>query len=552
MALDERPTAQPEPAADQPPPDDPPSRLGRVGRLDAVDMLTVYFGLAFFLPGWLRISALGEAGRPSILFGVALFGWWVISRIAPTLTPRNRQPLHFFVWIYLIAFLSAVVAAYGRGLTFDEMSGMERRILTMLSMVGVLLVAADGVRDRRRVTTLLRRIVLFAVFPAIVGALQFALELDLSIKINVPGLEQGPIPWQRSRGNYVRSWGTSLHAIEFGVVMAMLMGIAVHLALHAKLSFERHLMWTLAGLYGVVGVFANSRTQMVAVACVMLPLVAAWRANWRIRAGVVAAAAIAAMTMLIPGLISGLVDLFLNIGSDESAEAREVDYPVVFEQIADRPWLGVGPGTRGVTEENVAETAGNLLDNDWLGTLLTQGIIGVIALALLYFGALSLARRVYRWGYDEEWRHLGALLFGIIIAAMATSYLFDAFYYSQFTALTFTAIGLAGAAYRINREGPFDEQRRDLHVLRRRRTLDWQPYRPTLAPPRGEELLADGIERAGDHIEDVYDDLATPPSLDDYPNPLVRRRVAAESDDGTRREPGENNPLVKLIDLVRD
>ncbi|MCH7788995.1 MAG: O-antigen ligase family protein, partial [Acidobacteria bacterium] len=355
MALDTRPAA---------PIDPPPSEVARrtrkpsgilnLGRVDAVDMLSVYFALAFFLPGWLRVPSLGEAGRPSTVWGLIMFGWWIVTRVAPSLTPRYRQPLHFFVWLYLMAFLAAMAAGYQRGLTPEQLSGMDRRALTFFSAIGVLLVAADGIRNRERLKALLRRVVLLAIFPAFVGFLQFAIELDLSIKIRVPGLEQGPIPWQRSRGNYVRSWGTSLHAIEFGVIMAMLLGIAVHLALFAKSKFEAQMMWILAGFFGLVGVFANSRTQMVALACVVLPLIAAWRANWRVRAALVGFLAITAMSLMFPGLISGLVDLFLNIGEDESAEARTVDYEVVFDQIADRPWFGVGPGATGVTEENIA------------------------------------------------------------------------------------------------------------------------------------------------------------------------------------------------------
>jgi hypothetical protein len=325
MAIETRPQAPTDsPSAESARPTRKPSGYLDLGRIDAVDMLSIYFALAFFLPGWIRVPSLGEAGRPSTVWGLVLLGWWITTRVAPSLTPRSRQPMHFFVWLWVMVFLAAMTAGYQRGLTPDELISMDRRVLVFFSSVGVVLVAADGICTRERLAVLFRRIVLLGIFPAVVGFLQFAIELDLSTKIHVPGLEMGQVPWQRPRGDYVRSWGTSLHAIEFGVVMAMLMGIAVHVALFAKSKLEAQMMWILAGFFGMVSVFANSRTQLVAAVCVMVPLVVAWCANWRVRMALVAVLSLALMSVAVPGLISGLVDLFVNIGEDDSAAARSM------------------------------------------------------------------------------------------------------------------------------------------------------------------------------------------------------------------------------------
>jgi hypothetical protein len=221
----------------------------------------------------------------------------------------------------------------------------------------------------------------------------------------------------------------------------------------------------------------------------------------------------------------------------------------VFDQIDGRPWFGIGPGANGVTEEDFADAAGELLDNEWLGTLRGTGIIGVACLLLLVFAGLGLSRRVYRWGYDEEWRHTAALIFAIILAGACTSFLFDSFYYSQFSALFFTALGLAGACYRINREGPLGEPRADSGVLRVRRTVRWQPYRPELAPPRNGDHLVAGTDDVHRRLDEHYDSKSDPAPLAESPNPVVRRRVNGASPAVPIEE--SRNPLVRLYAALR-
>lgn len=469
-------------------------RRGTALRVDAVDLLTVYVALAFLLPGYLVFPPMGAVGRPADIFAIALFGIWGISRVLPRSAARFPIPLHAVVAGYMAAFFLSMVAGYARGLTAVETLGMDRAALTALGMVGVMLIIADGIDSPERLQTFIRRMCAFALFSSVVGAIQFLTGEDLALKIQLPGLEQYQVVFQRSRNGLPRASGTAYHAIEFGAVNAFLTMLALHVALHARRAAEKHFMWLCVIAFALSGFLSNSRTQMVAMLAAAVPVYLAWNARNRFHAVVAGLVGLAAVSLLAPGLISGLFDLFVNASDDSSVEARAADYSVALAAWSDNPLLGQGPGTWGPTGSESVDEAGVLLDNEWLGMLVTTGVLGVIGMALIFLVGMSLARRVYRYGFDTRQRHLGVTLFGVILGGAITTYLFDALFYTQFRAVVFGAIGMAGAAWRMNRFRPDPDPDAPVR-LRRKATLEFQPYRPELGHERGRPSYHDRWDR---------------------------------------------------------
>lgn len=466
-------------------PEAPAASTRRVTRYkpDAVDLLSIYFALAFLIPGSRVVEPLGGVGRPSIIFGCILFGMWAAAKVIPNRPqPLAPQPLHLFVWLFAVAVLLSTTSAFARQVSGSELNGLYLGLIMMASLLGVMLVAMDGIDDAERLRILIRRIVLFGSFSAVLATIHFFTGNDLSLKLNLPGLTQLTGGSIIGRFGFDRVRGTSLHAIEFGVVMCMLAALALHAALHARNGFDRKLMFGLAFLLAMTSTFSASRSQFVALAVVILPLLFAWRAGWRTRLMGFGVAGILAVNALAPGLLAGVLDLFFNIGEDDSAAAREVDYPVALNAWRHYPIFGRGPGTWGPLDGNADQT-GRLLDNEWLGQLVMIGVFGVACLALLYLASLTMARRVYRFGRTDEQRHLAVVLFAILCASAATAFLYDALYYSQWVALTFGAIGLVGAQWRINQApGPAVDRSVDPDVLRYRRTVRRTPWQPRLGP----------------------------------------------------------------------
>ncbi len=372
-----------------------------------------------------------------------------------------------------------------RGISGPENQLFLLNIFVFANMFGVALVARDGITSMHRLHILVRRIVIVSLFSTTLAAIEFITNNDLSLKLNLPGLTQIPPIAQRSRFGVVRVHGTAYHAIELGVVLPMIAGLAIHCALHARSHLERRFMWTAAAASLVISTFSSSRSQFIAVGLVLLPIYLAWRAGWKLLGVAGFIAGIPVVNMIAPGLLSGVLGLFSEIGSDDSAAARTDDYPIAFGAWRRYPVFGRGLGTWGPTNLADISKPGRLLDNGWLGELITTGVFGVATLALLMIGTMAMARRIYRWGRTNEQRHLALVLFALVLTSAVTFLFFDGFYYSQYVALMFGSIGMVGALWRLasDPDAP-DDQRIDPDVLRFRRSTRRSPWRSSLGPDR--------------------------------------------------------------------
>jgi polysaccharide biosynthesis protein PslJ len=106
-----------------------------------------------------------------------------------------------------------------------------------------------------------------------------------------------------------------------------------------------------------------------------------------------------------------------------------------------RPWLGRGPGT-------LIPDLYIILDNQWLLTLVTGGIIGVAALAVFHITCITLATVALRRSVTEEDRHLCAALISAQVVAVIVSATFDSFSFTTFAFTLALMSGLCGAVWR--------------------------------------------------------------------------------------------------------
>ena len=126
-----------------------------------------------------------------------------------------------------------------------------------------------------------------------------------------------------------------------------------------------------------------------------------------------------------------------------SGSGRLADLGPALREWREKPLVGVGFGTRVVDGQGPGPRA-NILDNEWLGTLLEVGALG-------FFGWLwFFARVVRRLGKaaKEDDSERGWLLASIAasVAAFAVGmFTFDAFSFIQVTFLMFIFVGLGAA-----------------------------------------------------------------------------------------------------------
>lgn len=418
---------------------------------DATPVVIVFILLLNLIPPLLVVPGLGAAGRPAALVGLGMLAWWCVSRFQPQPHARRSPALPWAMFAFLMASVASMIAGLDRGLPGIEARSMDRNLLLTLSWLGLVLVLTFGLNGRDAVERVLSWAVLLGAFGALVGLAQFAIDFDLTEKIQIPGLvanrEAGDIA-TRGQVGYARVRGFARHPIEYGVVLATLLPIAIHLST-APLR-HRGLIKPAAVLIAIGIPLSISRSAILALVVGMAVYALGW--TWRQRWTAAALTVVGAMAFqaVTPGLLGTIRSLFSRVGSDNSITGRTEDYGAASAFISDRPWFGRGPGTFLVESYRV-------LDNEYLGTLIEGGVVGLGALVLLLLVAGGTALQLSAHETDPAARSLNRSLGAAIAIAIVVFATFDALAFPIYSGVLFLVIGCLASLHRA-RIGVHDAQ----------------------------------------------------------------------------------------------
>jgi O-antigen ligase len=420
------------------------SRLRRY-HFDAATALCLMIILLYFIPAGQIIPGLTDIGRPAVLASILLAVWWFIGKLSPRLVMTGMQPLRWAALFFLLSSMISYAAGYLRGLPSIEANSADMTMLGTAGLLGVIVMTADGISSRARLDRVLYVYVTCAGVMAFVGVLQFLIQDDITKYLTIPGLQQKRLQVGfegRGDGGLFRVASTATHYIEFSAVMAITLPYALHLARFAPTRKQRQVA-AIAGLLVASAIpLTVSRTGVLAAGLVVLAMIPAW--NWRMRFNIIALmlVGVAAFVVVRPGLLGTIKSLFLSFESDPSIAGRTDDYPVIMQYFSERPWFGRGTGT-------FVPIVYQILDNQWLGQLVTMGVVGAAAFAALHITALSLATIALRRTANPVDRHLCAALISTQIAAMVCATTFDSFGFDTF-ALTWAMLtGVCGVMWRL-------------------------------------------------------------------------------------------------------
>lgn len=414
-----------------------------VSRRDEVTAITILLGATFLIPANRRIGVLGQVGIPAVLIAGVLLLFWIYSRCAPTMgADRGRQPIRLLALALLVSTLASYIAGHVRGLVPLEVSGSDAEMLRLCSALGLLLFAADSIRDTEGVRRVIERVVLGASFMAIVAVLQYYNVVDLAALADFPGLvvDKSGTEFLIDRFGLNRVSGTATHPIEFGVVLAMSLPLALHLALTAAPG-RRARMWLMLALIAGAMPLSVSRSGLLAagVALVVYGVVLRLRTMFNLLP--LAFGGVMVVAIAAPGVLGTVLGLLLETGNEPSSQARTVDYPVIFAQWQENPVFGRGPGT-------YIPVLYRIVDNQYLITLVSAGVVGLVVLVGLFCTGYSLARRVRWFSSDDDARGLGQALAAAIAAAAVSLFTYDAFSFTVMFVVTHLLVGCAGALWR--------------------------------------------------------------------------------------------------------
>jgi polysaccharide biosynthesis protein PslJ len=413
--------------------------------IDGVDFLTLYLVVLFGVPASLVFSPLGAAGTLAGMVAVVGAGCWGLDWLANPDHTRLRwreTPVRCMGLVFAFAVAMSYIAAMSRPITGLEINSIQTGLIMLVSWAGLLLIVSDGVGSVERLEVLVRRLVVGVGVCATVGVLQWLTGRTLTDKIAIPGLSvKTVVPEIASRDGFSRAIGTTINPIEFGVVMAAMLPLCIHVGLHGKGSLVRR--WWPTAIVALAVAFSNSRSGFLALATVLVVIFPLWPAAVRVRALVVGAAGLVGVFLLVHGLLGTILSMFNGLSDNPTTTSRTGSYELASSFIGRAPLFGRGfmtflPPYR-------------VIDNQYLGLLIDTGLVGTAAVVATFLTAIGTALLVRRRTASEPLRSLAAALAAGLSGLAVSFAFFDALTFPTVAAVTALSLGLVDLVWRLVR-----------------------------------------------------------------------------------------------------
>lgn len=422
---------------------------------DAATVVAVFVALQLLLPSKLVLNGLPLSLSAASIVALGLGALWLATQMTTTLgAAKGRNPVRTMLFAYATGLLVSYAYSSFGYLPPDERSSGDHAMVVVLAMVFVALAVCDGIRSRDRVYLLLRVIVICGAGVAVVGILQFLIGFDLTPHLRPPGMHfTSTDPPVLSRAGLRRVAGTTAHPIEFGVLCAMVLPLAVHIAFTTTQRGRRTAFWwACAGLVAAGLMFSVSRSAILAASSVAVVLFAGWTGQRRTWMAITGLAFLVFIKLISPGLLGTFFHLFADAGSDDSVKWRTHDYATARQLISQHLLLGRGLGTWYAPKHEI-------FDNQYLLTLVDGGLVGLVTFVGIFLAAIYAALRV-RWlwrtaatraAHADTDRDLALSLAASLAAVVITCATFDFAAFVTVSSLSFVLAGLCGALLRIVR-----------------------------------------------------------------------------------------------------
>lgn len=404
-------------------------------------MLTVYIVLLFAIPSSTTIAALGGVGRPSVLWGLVLLFWWVLSRLQARdhAAPPVAQPVRWAFAAFVVVVLVSFAAAMLRGQPADQISPATTALLRLASWSGVLLVAMDGIDTYADAAKLVRRLALAGAALAALGLAQFVTGQTLLDWVGlIPGLSVDT-SGVATRGAFTRAAGTAIHPLEYGTAVVAALPLAITTAVNHgfrnRPSRFAAWWWLAVGVMLLASLVTVSRSAIIGLAVALVASLPAIPRTYRwvvaVGGGVVAAAVFA----LVPGMFGTLLNLFVGASDDPSTQSRTTALSRVPEFVASSPLFGQGFGT--------FLPRYYIFDNAWVLLTVELGILGLLCLIATVITAIGSAIWASRVSPFEDTKAMSRALAASLLTIAVLLLFFDGLSFPISAGLLFLTIGLA-------------------------------------------------------------------------------------------------------------
>jgi O-antigen ligase len=272
-----------------------------------------------------------------------------------------------------------------------------------------------------------------------VAMAEFVLKRSLTAWIKIPGLSANGAAEIITRGDFVRPTATAANTLELATIMVVALPFALQQAFHGgeRSAWRRWLPVTLIALAAVMTV---SRTSVVGLAIVMVVLLPTWDLGRVGRTFLVLIPALGAVKVVLPGLGGTVIGLFTAMfnGGDNSTQSRSATSAGVSNYLAERPWTGRGAGT-------FLPLLYRYTDNQYLLALLELGVVGLVAIVMIYIVTAHCGGAGRRRFTDPARRETGQGFVAVGFVMLVVTVTFDTLSFPMVAGSTFLMLGLSGA-----------------------------------------------------------------------------------------------------------
>ena len=349
-------------------------------------------------------------------------------------------------WVRTAAFIfvGACLASYAKSalmaLPSPDISVADLGLIRVGALVGILLVANDGIHSEERFMVLVRRLTLFAGLYAGLGLVQFFTGMTIVDTWEIPGLSVSGDAGLGARAGFVRAAATATHPLEYAVVLSMMLPFCLTAAIYDR-SRSTFLRWFPVATITLSAVLSVSRSALVALAAVLLILIPSWPPAVRRTAGLVMVLGAVAVYVAVPGMAGTVLGMFS--GADSSVTSRTNSYDDAISFLLVSPWFGRGFGT--------FLPAYRILDNQYLGSSIEIGLVGLISLFAIIVSAMAVASSARRHVKEQPMRAMSLTLVASMVAGAMSFAFFDAFSFPQACGTLFLVAGMCGAYANLRR-----------------------------------------------------------------------------------------------------
>jgi hypothetical protein len=376
-----------------------------------------------------------------VLLG-ALLCAWLLSLLADSTVRMRTTGLEAPLGLLVVAIVGSLVVNPSRIALYQ--AEVIKTLAIFVSLILTLYLTVSVVRRLETAEWVLRTLVLGGAILGVLALVESRTGWTPfgSLDRYLPFLDRVPTEGELERGTHFRAFGSAGHPIALGALLAMLAPISAALAVRA-----RSVLWWAALAALVVGAVSTVSRTAVVMLVAGFALFCALRWDEAKRFVPLALAVMAGIHLLVPGTLGtlrqGLVPSSVAVEQRSNPESREsagriADLGPSFEEFQRKPLLGYAPGTRIVIGERANA---RLLDNQWLGSLLDLGLVGVIALIWLFARFIGRIARASASAASHDAVLLAALAASVFAYAVGM-FLYDSFAFVQVTLVFFMVLAV--------------------------------------------------------------------------------------------------------------